>query len=694
MQTLNEISVQFLKGVGPARKKLLLNLGVDTIEDLLYLFPRRYEDRRNVTSLAKVKVGEWQTVSGKIISQSGHRAWYTKKHLTEVWLDDGTGRIACVWFNQPYIGNYLQDGKRVVCYGKVDIYKSNLQMVSPEYEIIDDDEEGSLSIKRIVPIYPLTRGVTQRYLRKIIYAALDKYSSQLRDELNVNVRNKYRLYNIKRTLLNLHFPKEFKDQEEALRRVSFEEFYFFQISALLRRLSITQKEGFSHKINDSDVMRFISSFPFDLTKAQKKVIREIREDMQKDSPMLRLLQGDVGSGKTVTALFGCYNAFLNKKQSAIMAPTEILARQHYENALKLSENGPLKGLRIGLWLGAMKKKEKEEALGDISQGKVDLIIGTHALISEDIKFKDLSFAVIDEQHKFGVRQRAILSVKGNNPDVLIMTATPIPRSLCLTLYGDLDVSVLDEMPPGRGKTITSIFDENSIEEVYESARKYVKMGKQVYFIYPIIDESSNLDLKAAEESYKNFKGKVFKEFRIGLVHGGMNRDLTEKVMESFKEGNIDILVSTSILEVGIDIPNATVMVIEHAERFGLAQLHQLRGRIGRGRDDSLCLLVSDATNEDAQLRLKAILSTNNGFEIAQKDLEIRGPGQFFGRHQHGLNELKVVNPATQLELLEIARNEAILLIQGDPNLEIEENKNIKKIVKRRYPSYLKMVSAG
>lgn len=694
MQSLSDISVQYVKGVGPARKKLFARLGIESIEDLLYFFPRRYEDRRNLTPIAKLKVGEWYTVSGKILAKSSRRSWYTKKHVSEMTMEDDSGKISCIWFNRPYLDRYFVADKSVVCYGKVDIYKDRLQMVSPEYEILESEDDEGLSLKRIVPIYSLTRGVTQRHLRKIIKACLDKYKEQLREELPVALRNKQRIANIKRSINNIHFPENFEDQEEALRRISFEEFYFFQTSIILRRLSITQKQGVAHRISDESALRFIDTFPFELTGAQKKVVREIREDMEKESPMLRLLQGDVGSGKTLVALFGCVMAFENGYQSCVMAPTEILARQHYENISKMIADGPFKDMTVALLISGIKAKEREDLYAKIRDGSIDFVIGTHALINEEVSFKNLSFAVIDEQHKFGVRQRALLAEKGNNPDVLIMTATPIPRTLCITLYGDLDVSIIDEMPPGRGKIKTLLYSHEQAQEGYKIIRQKVGEGQQVYVIYPLIEESEKLDLKAAQAMFKHFKTTEFKGLRIGLVHGQMKRKESQEIMAKFKDREIDVLVATTVVEVGVDVPNANVMVIEHAERFGLAQLHQLRGRIGRGKTDGLCVLIADAGTSESSERLKAILKTTDGFEIAQHDLEIRGPGRFFGRHQHGLNELKVANPLTQLDILELARKEAIALTGDDPKLAKEENQHIRTIIQRRYPTYLKDVEAG
>jgi len=693
-QDIKEISIQYVKGVGPAKKKLFSNLGIETVEDMLYFFPRRYEDRRHLTKIAQVNVGDLHCVSGKIKKHTTRKSWHTKKAVTEVIIDDGSGCMTCVWFNQPYLENYFKEGKNCVIYGKVDSYKDRLQMVSPEYEIIEGKDEDSLAINRIVPIYPLTRGMTQRYLRKVVSACLVKYKGDLVDELPVDLRNKHHLSNIKRSIDAVHFPEDFKYQDAAIKRISFEEFFFFQVSVILRRMSITQKKGIDQKISDGEALKFIDGFGFELTNAQRKVIREIREDMQKPIPMLRLLQGDVGSGKTIVAAFGFCTAFENSHQSCLMAPTEILARQHFETIQEMIDSGPLKGMKCALLISSVAKKDKDQLLKGIEDGEIDLVIGTHALINEEVTFKDLSYAVIDEQHKFGVRQRALLSKKGSNPDVLIMTATPIPRTLCITLYGDLDVSIIDEMPAGRGKIKTKLFSFEKEKDVYLAVRQEVKQGRQAYIVYPIIEESHTLDLKAAQKMYQRFQKQEFKDCRVGLVHGQMKKNESEIIMKNFKKKKLDILCATTVLEVGVDVPNASVMVIEHAERFGLSQLHQLRGRIGRGKTDSLCLLLADAQTEEGKQRLDAILATNDGFKIAQADLEIRGPGRYFGRHQHGLNELKVANPATQLDILELARKEAVQLVEKDPKLNTRQNHQILKVIKKRYPTYLEMVQAG
>lgn len=693
-RNLQNISIQYVKGVGPARKKLFQNLGVATIEDLFYFFPRRYEDRTRLTAIGGLQPGEEQTVQGRVAACSSRRSWYTKKHVVQVLIEDDSGHLTCVWFNQPYLTAYFKTGRQVICHGRAEVYKDSLQMVSPEWELVEDDAEENLNLGRIVSIYPLTKGMTQRYLRRTVAACLERYKNDLVDELPVALRNTYRLYNIKRSIANLHFPKTFTDQENAVKRLSFEEFFFFQISAIQRRLSITRRPGIAHRISDAQTLKFIQAFPFELTGAQKRVIQEIRADMERPVPMLRLLQGDVGSGKTLAAFFGCVAAFENGFQSCMMAPTEILARQHYERILQMLSAGSFPAMRAALLVSGILRKDKERLCRQIRDGEIDLVIGTHALIQGVVVFKKLSFAVIDEQHKFGVRQRALLTEKGDHPDILIMTATPIPRTLCLTLYGDLDISVLDEMPPGRGKVETLLYTSDEAPQVYERVRAELGRGRQAYVVYPIIEESEKLDLKAAEEMFVYFQKEVFKDFRVGLLHGRMKPRESAEVMARFCRREIDLLVATTVLEVGVDVPNAGVMVVEHADRFGLAQLHQLRGRVGRGEADGLCILAADPQTPDARERLKAFLSTRDGFKIAEYDLKIRGPGMYFGRHQHGLNELKVANPLTQLDILELARKEAAALTQADPALESPANRSIQDVIRRRYPTYLEEVTAG
>lgn len=691
MGAITETSIQYLKGVGPARAKLFANLGVQTIDDLLYLFPRRYEDRSKLTPVVKLKPGDWATVSGDILSKGGRRVFFNRKHVFEAEIGDESGRVKCVWFNQPYLDNYFHVGEKVVLYGRVDLFKDRLQIVAPEYEIISREDE-QLSMGRIVPLYPLTKGMGQRYLRKIMAAALQHYSGLLEDVLPVDILERQGLQPLRESISQLHFPENEAAREAADRRISFEEFFFFQICVILRRRALGGKKGFAHKAPSDMEKSFAGSFPFALTRAQEKVIAEIKKDMLSPRPMLRLLQGDVGSGKTVVAFYGCLLSMLNKKQSAVMAPTEILAEQHYATFVKYFGQKP-GAVRSALLTSSLKARDRQDVLKAIAAGEVDVVFGTHALIEKEVAFSSLSYVVIDEQHKFGVKQRALLSSKGVNPDILVMTATPIPRSLCLTLYGDLDVSLLDEKPSGRGEIKTYHFVGEQAEGVYKKVAEWVvSRGTQAYIVYPIIEESEKLDLKAATDMYERFRKNEFKDLRVGLVHGRLPRDEARQVMERFKAHELDVLVTTTILEVGIDVPNANVMVIEHAERFGLSQLHQLRGRIGRSGKNAVCILLGDPETEEGKLRVQAVVKTTDGFRIAEEDLKIRGPGQYFGRHQHGLNELKVVSPLTQLDVLEAARKEAAVLLGKDPGLK--EHAVIRTTIKKRYPEYLQRILAG
>ena len=688
-QNLSDIPIQFIKGVGPAKAKLLANLGVVNVEDLLYLFPHRYEDRSQFTPIAMLQVGETQTICGEVLTC--RRNFYSKNRTVEVIVGDKSGRITCVWFNQPYLANIFKEGQEVVLYGRVDIFKKRLQMVVPDFELISA-EDRSLNMGRIVPVYPLTRGITQRYLRKLTDFCLNLYASQLQDIIPDQIRLKHHLSPIAEDIRQIHFPSDAIHQQQAIDRIAFEEFFLFQICVILRRFSIVHKKGIVHKIDSSLIEQYKSSFPFKLTGAQERALADMSSDMALGRPMLRMVQGDVGSGKTVVAFWGCVAAWKNKKQAAIMAPTEILAQQHFLNFQKLLGHGPFKNIKTALLISSTSAKEKKTIYQRLKEGEIDLIIGTHALLEETVAFKDLSFVVIDEQHKFGVSQRALLSAKGGNPDILIMTATPIPRTLCLTLYGDLDVSVINELPPGRGMIKTYHFPLLKAQAVYQKVRELVLKGTQAYIIYPLVDESEKLDLKAAKEMFVHLQKFEFQGLRLGLVHGQMKRQESDEVMEQFKKHELDILVATTILEVGIDIPNANVMVIEHSERFGLSQLHQMRGRIGRGAQDAMCVLLGDPLTQESKLRLEAIVQTTDGFKIAEQDLKIRGPGHYFGRHQHGLNELKMSNPVTQIEILEKAREDAIILTKNDPQLT--GYSLIKETIKKRYPQYLDLILAG
>lgn len=692
-----DTSIQYLKGVGPKKAKIFNKAGIWTIEDLLYYFPRRYEDRAKFVRVSELKEGDTRTIKVQILARGQRQSWRKRRFsILELAVGDDTGRISCVWFNQPYLKEYFKVGVTLILYGKVERYGSRLQMTAPEFEIISDEADESLSIGRIVPVYSLLQGVSQRGLRGFIKETLDEYLPKLNDFLPFDIRSKNNLLNLAKSILEIHFPESFDSQKEAYRRLAFQEFFLFQVLLALRKSQRKQKQGIAHKIDKAKLNAFISSLPFSLTRSQQEVTAEIISGMEKNEPMQRLLQGDVGSGKTIVAFIACLAAIDGGYQAAFMAPTEILAKQHYANIknqiLKIKNEN--KEAAIGLLISSLGKKEKERVYREIKEGKVDLVVGTHALLQESIQFKNLGLVVIDEQHKFGVGQRALLPQKGANPDVLIMTATPIPRTLAITLYGDLDISVINELPQGRIPIKTAHYTFKQQDNAYDAARKQLSLGHQAFIIYPVIEESYALDIAGAKKMYESLKVNEFKEFRVGLVHGRQKQDEQNEIMEKFKNKELDILVSTTVLEVGIDIPEATCMIIENAERFGLSQLHQLRGRVGRGKAESFCLLLSDLKTDDAKARIAAMVKYNNGFSIAEEDLKIRGPGEFFGRHQHGLSELKIGNPLTQMQLLKKAREEALRLVSANPQLDSRPNILLKEKLLQRFPEYDKLVVVG
>jgi len=707
MEKTSNISIRYLKGIGPKRAKLFGSLGIDSIEDLFYYFPRRYEDRKNFISISRVQAGETYTVKAQVLASSQRQSLRRRGFsIIEILAGDESGKIFCVWFNQPYLKEYLKVGTSLILYGKIEYYSGRLQMNSPEFEIIsaDADESGSslksntalkeersesLNIGRIVPIYSLPEGITQRNLRRVIKYALDEYLKRINDFLPYDIRRRNDLLNLAQSLINIHFPENPQIQKQAHQRLVFEEFFLFQLPLALRKLKKKEKIGIAH-CAESDLARdFMAHLPFKLTAAQGKVIEEIKNDMASPQVMQRLLQGDVGSGKTVVATIAALFAVQGGYQVAFMVPTEILARQHYEKI-----NLQLKKIRVGLLTGSTSDKEKEKICREINTGKIDLLIGTHALLEGAVEFKKLGLVVIDEQHKFGVGQRALLPKKGNSPDVLIMTATPIPRTLAITLYADLDISVIDELPKGRLPVKTIHFSQNDRTEVYNIAKEQLKKGNQVYIVYPVIEESYALDIAGAKKMYDELKAEEFKEFKVGLIHGRLKQKEQDEVMLRFKNKELEVLVSTTVLEVGIDIPDATCMIIEQAERFGLAQLHQLRGRVGRNTRESFCILISDAKTKEARQRLEVLVRYSDGFRIAEEDLKIRGPGEFFGRRQSGLSELKIANPLAQMHLLKKARDEAIRLVGIDPRLEERQNIWLKEKLLQRFPEYEKLMVVG
>lgn len=689
--------VQYLKGIGPKRAQDLGRAGIHILEDLLYYFPKRYEDRSQFKPIGSVDIGAAVTVKGEVLSKKGRPAYLRRGiDIFEIAVADGTGRIFAVWFNQPYLHRYFNVGDQVILYGKVELYRDRIQMSSPDFEIIEDKEAG-LDVGRIVPIYRLPQGFSQRVLRKLIRSVLDTQISHLQELLPYDIRARHSLLNIAKSLLNIHFPENEEKRLSAYQRLAFEEFFLYQIPLILRKLKRSDKMGVAFDVKEGFLENSLSMLPFVLTDSQKQCLGEIAADMRSPRPMQRLLQGDVGCGKTVVALLAALAALACGYQAVFMVPTEILAQQHYEKISQLlgsAQKKEKKKPRVGLLTGSLSVEEKKETVLKIRSGEIDIVIGTHALLEEGVAFHRLGLIVIDEQHKFGVSQRALLPRKGANPDCLIMTATPIPRTLSLTLYGDLDLSTITQMPAGRGRIMTQALAIEERPKAYDFVKEEVKKGRQAYLIYPLVEESEKLELRAAKSMYKEFKEEIFKDLRVGLVYGKMKRDEQEKTMKKFRDGKIDVLVATTVLEVGIDVANATVMVIEHAERFGLSQLHQMRGRIGRGVHESHCLLVTDPKSEDAQARVKAFVATTDGFKIAEEDLKIRGPGEFFGERQHGLADLKIADPLAQMHLLKAAREDAHKLIERDPKLADPKHAELKRQLYRRFPEFERFIEVA
>jgi len=679
-QPLSEIPVRYVKGVGPARAETLKRLEIETVEDLLYHFPRRYEDRSQFKPISQVKVGEYETVKGEILTLGGHRIGKGKS-IFKVKVGDETGAIYAVWFNQPYMKNWFKAGDKIILYGKVERYKE-IQITAPEFEIIAEEGKETIHTGRIVPIYPLTEGLSSRSLRSITKNALDKYAEDIQETLPVDICARQKLLDLRQAVGNMHFPESEALRQAAYGRIVFDEFFILQLALALRKAKIKEaNNGVAHKVGGELLGSFKALIPFDLTDAQKKAIEDIEKDMASSKPMNRLLEGDVGSGKTIVAAYALVLTVQNGYQGALMVPTEILARQHFNNLNRLLR--PL-GINIVLLTNAVAGEPRDEINRMTENGTANIIVGTHALIQEAVKFKNLGLVVMDEQHKFGVDQRQHLKEKGLNPDVLFMTATPIPRTLAMTLYGDLDLSVLDQMPEGRIPPKAYWVGEERRQGVYKFIAQEASAGRQAFIVYPVIEKGKKQDLRAATEMFAKFKGEIFPQFKVGLIHGRLEDTEKERVMDDFKTGKVQILVSTTVIEVGIDNPNVSVMLIENPERFGLSQLHQLRGRIGRGNQKSYCILLSETGSEQARKRLKALISTTSGFNIAEEDLRIRGPGEFFGIRQHGLPELRYANLVSDVRQLEAARKEAFDLINRDTDLSLPNHKQLKEIIKRKF----------
>ena len=676
-----ETEVQYVKGVGTKLAQVLSKLNIYTLGDLLFHLPRRYEDRRHFRKIAHARAGEAITVSGKLVTVDNVKV--RNLTLTKAYLDDGSGVLELVWYNQPYMKDTLNKlrNSQIVAYGIVKESPYGLQMETPEWEDLPDgaDPDSLLSVNRIVPIYPLTEGIRQKRMRQIIWNAV-QYAHLAPEILPRSVRERLGLMPIQQALQQIHFPDDEQMIEPARQRLVFEEFFLMQLGVGLQRLRTRQERGIAMRIDADRLNEMLHRIvPFELTNAQKRVIHEIWNDMAQPHPMNRLLQGDVGSGKTIVAAAAILAAVDNQYQAAIMAPTEILAEQHYITLHRLFQ--PL-GISVELLVGRLSNKQRQQARERIATGRGMVAVGTHALIQEGVSFARLGLAIVDEQHRFGVLQRAALRDKGIMPHVLVMTATPIPRTLTLTLYGELDVSVIDELPPGRKPVRTYWKTPEERLKVYAGVRKLVEQGRQAYVICPLIDESDKLQVRAAEQMAEHLQKDVFPDLRVGLLHGRMKPAEKEAVMEAFRAGELDILVSTTVIEVGVDVPNAAVIVIEDADRFGLAQLHQLRGRVGRSEHQSYCVLIADPKSEEGQRRMEIMTRTDNGFLIAEEDLRIRGPGEIYGTRQSGMPSFRVADLVKDMRLLEVARQEAFRLLERDPELARPEHTALREAVER------------
>jgi ATP-dependent DNA helicase RecG len=720
-QELWNIPIRFARGVGPKRAVLLEKLGIQTIEDALWFLPRRYEDRSALTPMNQLTPGSHATVCGVIQRSELKRTSRRGLAIVQLTVEDASGAVNAVYFNQPYLADTLTSGRRVMLSGPVSAGRqgwTDLRMDSPQYELLDDkgDVEGDagtgsyddlLHVGRIVPIYPETRGLTSRQIRMLQKGLLDQFLSGLEEVLPAGVRARRQLVPVQTAMSEVHFPSPGSDLHlldrhvsPNHRRLAFEELFVLQMALAIQKQAVqNETKGIRFRPDSRLLERLRRQLPFELTKAQQRVLEDIRRDMEAPRPMHRLIQGDVGCGKTVVALHAMVMACGSGYQAAFMAPTEILAEQHYLNLRGLLETLGLKAVLLKSRAASKRATAHDALLEQIASGEAQIVIGTHALIQKGVRFGRLGLAVVDEQHKFGVLQRKTLLEKGYHPDVLVMTATPIPRTLAMTVYGDLDMSVIDALPPGRSAIRTRLVDESQRRRAYQALLDEVRRGRQGYIVYPLVEESEKVDLRAATQAAERFQ-KEFKLARIGLLHGRMKSEEKEAVMAAFKSREIQVLVTTTVIEVGVDVPNATVMLIEHAERFGLAQLHQLRGRIGRGSIESHCFLLPSPKAlgkgllSPAHLRLQALVNSTDGFAIAEEDLSIRGPGEFFGVRQWGLPELHVADLIRDAALLQEARDEAFRLLASDPTLKAPVHRPLREAMLRRWQGKVELAAIG
>lgn len=665
-----------ISGIGKVREKELARLGLKTIEDFFYYIPRRYEDRSQLKPINQLITGNMETVRGTIQKVEMLRP---KRNITifKAFLANKTGNIAAVWFNQAFLKNKLKPGLEIIVTGKVDLRFSK-QIVVSDYEIYEPNAE-QLHSERIIPIYPGSEKITSKFLREVIFQILERELPLVEERLPLEICQKYGLISLREAIKEIHFPSDWLSLKKARYRLVFGELLILQLGIKIYRKRQVNLHGISHTKNNTLTNLLIKNLLFPFTKAQIRVISEINRDLESNKVMYRLVQGDVGSGKTIVAAWALVKVLSGGYQGALMAPTEILAEQHF---LSLREMLKPLGITPVLLTGSLTLAQKRETLQKISEGSIKLIIGTHALIQDDVVFQNLGLIVIDEEHRFGVKQRLSLQEKGFNPDVLVMTATPIPRSLALTVYGDLDLSVIDELPPGRQQVKTYHVRENMRIKVYNLINREVKNGHQVYIVCPLVTESEKMDLENAQHLAQHLQTKVFPRYKVGLLHGRLDLNEKEKIMAQFRQGQIAILVCTTVIEVGVNVPNATVMVIENAERFGLAQLHQLRGRVGRGQAQAYCILIADPKTEEGKARMKVMTGSSDGFFIAEQDLRIRGPGEVLGTKQHGLPDLKVADLIKDSLILEETKILAEKII--DEGLDLSKYQKLQLAVVKKF----------
>ncbi|MGA7828254.1 MAG: ATP-dependent DNA helicase RecG [Geobacteraceae bacterium] len=702
-----ETSMRFIKGVGPKMAELLARKGIQTVEDALYLLPNRYEDRRRLRRIEELRPGCVEVFFAEVktaeaVSGKGGRRFF------EALVADESSNLVLKWFhcNPRYMKGIWQSGKRGIFTGEVVMYGSRREMHHPEVEWLKTGEDlatlvagDPVNFGRTVPLYPLTEGLHQKSLRKVLKEVVDNYSSSVTSFVPAEIVMRRSLLPVSEAFREVHFPANDADLAAldkhatlAHRSLVFDELFFLQLGLAMKKHGTSLEEGIPFTIKHHYTRPLLKLLPYSLTAAQKRVLSEIKEDMASPGPMYRLVQGDVGSGKTVVALLSALLAVENDCQTAIMAPTELLAEQHYLNIHQLCEQ---LGIKVCLLSSGIRGKARAATLAAIESGEVQIIVGTQAVIQDKVEFKRLGLGIIDEQHRFGVLQRGILKKKGVNPHILVMTATPIPRSLAMTVFGDLSLSVIDELPPGRTPVATTVCFESQRSQVYRLMREEVRVGRQAYLICPLVEESEKSELKAATQVAEHLASDIFPDLRIGLLHGRLKPEEKESIMHSFKARNIDVLVATTVIEVGIDVPNATVMVVEHAERFGLSQLHQLRGRVGRGHKLSRCILLAGGKlSDEAQCRLKVMENTTDGFRIAEADLELRGPGDFLGTRQAGLPDFRVASILRDARILEEARQEAFALVEKDPGLSNGTNSLLREELLRRWGGRLELAGVA